>query len=257
MKKHGFTLMELLVVIAIIAILAAMVMPVLLQAKEAARMSTCVQNLRQMGAAISRYMDDNHGYGLPPAPWDSPLYSNPWILYVKPLTPNYIAQELTEPRTGVGSTQPRKMWICPGDISRVSRSNEGSSEANNDRPCWWWWGSSYLYPGPTAYHSGIGTDFFQRGRHVVAHKPLTWRNHKRDILLSDYWFDFHNIGSRVPKDVTRPEIIPPASVWINRADVKTVNILFLDMHVSSVTGPQRERYIKYTVQTDNPNYEKK
>ena len=53
MRNRGFALVELLVVIAIIAILAAMIMPVLLQAKEAARMKTCTGNLRHLGCALT------------------------------------------------------------------------------------------------------------------------------------------------------------------------------------------------------------
>jgi prepilin-type N-terminal cleavage/methylation domain-containing protein/prepilin-type processing-associated H-X9-DG protein len=57
-KYKGFTLIELLVVIAIIAILAAILFPVFARAREAARASSCVSNLNQIGKAIKSYMTD-------------------------------------------------------------------------------------------------------------------------------------------------------------------------------------------------------
>lgn len=256
MRHRGYTLVELLVVIAIIAILAAMIAPVLLQAKESARIRGCADNMRQLGIAITRYMDDHDGYGLPSPPDDlKRQYRNPWVLYVRPLIPHYINQAgigFTEsgsassyPYGGTGfGPAPKWAWVCQGDTYRgPNPAPEGQEEICY--PCWFNYGSSYLYPGPTAYLSG--TDLMQ-SKSTYPRKPLLWKNHKRDLLLADYYIDLHS-GSRAKRDPSWLTPFPQTHTWV---EVKSINVLFLDLHMKMVTTPERTAYQKYVINEDNP-----
>lgn len=68
MRRGGFSLIELLVVVAIIAILAAILFPVFAQAREKARQTSCLSNLKQLGAGLAMYVIDAEGYPQMSAP---------------------------------------------------------------------------------------------------------------------------------------------------------------------------------------------
>jgi prepilin-type N-terminal cleavage/methylation domain-containing protein/prepilin-type processing-associated H-X9-DG protein len=81
MRKRGFTLIELLVVIAIIAILAAILFPVFAKAREKARQTSCLSNLKQMGLGMYQYAQDYDEsypfvYAGPPNPANRMIWSD-------------------------------------------------------------------------------------------------------------------------------------------------------------------------------------
>lgn len=83
--KRAFTLIELLVVIAIIAILAAILFPVFAQAKESAKQTQCIMQMKQLGLALTLYTDDSEGVwpGVANGTFvdNSFARQNPWLGY--------------------------------------------------------------------------------------------------------------------------------------------------------------------------------
>jgi prepilin-type N-terminal cleavage/methylation domain-containing protein/prepilin-type processing-associated H-X9-DG protein len=113
-KKQGFTLIELLVVIAIIAILAAILFPVFIKAKDTARCSSCAANMKQINTALLLYVDDSAGR----------FPNSPGMFYCRLLD---LSQGSSTPSGGNGAKaigpyamdlidkyiKNREVWLCP------------------------------------------------------------------------------------------------------------------------------------------------
>lgn len=124
-KLCSFTLIELLVVITNIALLVALLLPALGQAKEAGRKARCMSNERQLALATLNYMND---YGYFPACYVSDVQSVGDA--IGRLDPNYISDRADELTSSLPSCGRETVVVPSGSLSRgplqtISPSNMG------------------------------------------------------------------------------------------------------------------------------------
>jgi len=116
----GFTLIELLVVIAIIAILAAILFPVFAQAREQARKTTCISNLKQCILANQMYMQDYDETVVPNISTDVTNYLFIWQDLIQPYTKSY--QMVICPDSPYHDSNPNgfEYWLSYGMLPQAS-----------------------------------------------------------------------------------------------------------------------------------------
>jgi prepilin-type N-terminal cleavage/methylation domain-containing protein/prepilin-type processing-associated H-X9-DG protein len=131
--RSGFTLMELLVVAAVIALLGAIVFPVFTQAREAARRTLCLTNLRQLALAHRMYVHD-HDDTLPA--WEQPAPSRS-VLWTEFLRPYYRDPRLLDESPASLSEREDVTWLSGYVL--LTWGPDGDSTLG--KPYWRWPGS--------------------------------------------------------------------------------------------------------------------
>jgi prepilin-type N-terminal cleavage/methylation domain-containing protein len=121
---HGFTLVELLVVIAIVGMLIGLLLPAIQHARESARKTQCISNLRQIGLGLDQYVDRQGSRGKYPEAAQMPT-ENPDVPPLYNVLEGYVEDD-------------RELFRCPSD--RITQEEDPNYELYFDRE-----GLSYEY----------------------------------------------------------------------------------------------------------------
>ncbi|MCC6727762.1 MAG: DUF1559 domain-containing protein [Chthonomonadales bacterium] len=202
MKRRGFTLIELLVVIAIIAILAAILFPVFAQARERARATSCLSNLKQIGIALMMYSGD----------YDDTYLWNPW--------PGGLSLDYYEP-----FAQPTVGWY---DMLQPYVKNTGIFACPSYR------GEFYTGNYPASYKLGVGLNELCLAMRVV---PAAKVSTPAEIALVgdgiSVWSTFVGYGVQDADGVTRAYWLRSGMVdWFygSPRHFDGINAVFADGH---------------------------
>jgi prepilin-type N-terminal cleavage/methylation domain-containing protein len=241
-RPGGFTLIELLVVIAIIAILAALLLPVLASAKEKGRRAQCINNLKQVGVGSLVYVGDNNDKFMPAAMDASWGIQNPIELDESVLVSSADLGFATNSIENGASSSPT-IWTCPDRPTLPAFTANASGGT---------WAIGYQYYGGVKKWSMNQNGTIQM---VDSASPIKASISKAAwMLAADLVVNLATPPMHVWGDVTQP----PNSGWTSLPAHKARSLpaggneVFMDGSVSWIDA--REMYNVYSANNNTRNF---
>ena len=244
--QKRFTLIELLVVIAIIAILAAMLMPALQQARETAKQATCLNNLKQQGNGMSFYTAQNDYFPNSniKIPYGSGLIGQTWYAWKI-----QIAQMLGMPG---GSTNPlnddRRKLLYTGAFLCPNYTAFGKLESAGVK-LWSGGGYGYPYTGGGTTASSVSRNLGYNGVYV---KPNEVRRPSATIAVGEN-NDKVDLSTDL-KNALFYGVSDPTPVLGRHADYSKMGLLWVDGHTSAMTTSEIKQGKAFDNNVDHNKY---